>query len=143
MTKPDHVTGELLLRAMDDELPGAELVRVQSHLSHCEECRQQSQELRAASVRVESLLAEFVVEGWRNDRESLDRKLEEREISQTASQQNSEKVLRRFGWGMALAATLAIGILLIPRQRIQISGPAVHSMPQAVSAFEVDGESFV
>ena len=34
--------------------------------------------------------------------------------------QAPEKVLRRFGWGMAIAATLAIGIIVAPKQRVPV-----------------------
>jgi hypothetical protein len=48
-------------------------------------------------------------------------------------------VMRRFGWGMAIAATLAFGILLAPRSEL-VSPLAPQS--NAVVNIEVDGETF-
>jgi hypothetical protein len=56
--------------------------------------------------------------------------------------------MRRFGWGMALAATLALGIILAPKPK-SYSGESAQqaaSLPgtgAASSAIEVDGETFI
>ena len=53
--------------------------------------------------------------------------------------------MRRFGWGMAIAATLAIGIIVAPKQKVAATrGPAAAQVAPAVSsAIEIDGETFV
>jgi hypothetical protein len=53
--------------------------------------------------------------------------------------------MRRFGWGMAIAATLALAIVLAPRQRIP-SQQGAHAQTNAAamaSSIEVDGETFI
>jgi hypothetical protein len=57
--------------------------------------------------------------------------------------------MRRFGWGMAIAATLAVGIILAPRQKVYSPEGArqTASTPETSaavsSAIEVDGETFI
>jgi hypothetical protein len=53
--------------------------------------------------------------------------------------------MRRFGWGMAIAATLALGIVLAPRQKTQgkESSPAQEQATAISSDIEVDGETFI
>jgi|GEM_PF-2371171 len=143
MTKSDHLSSDLLLRSIDDELTGAESTLVQSHLSQCEECRRECQELRLVSARMESLVSEVVVEHSNAARECLAARLKDDGQRPAVLPQSSEKVLRRFGWGMAIAATLAVGITLFPIRRVQKFNTPQITGSSAATAFEVDGESFV
>jgi hypothetical protein len=59
--------------------------------------------------------------------------------------QHPGRVMRRFGWGMGIAATLAFGVLMAPRH--ETTAPAIGNVPQAAGAvqtgnIEVDGEAF-
>jgi anti-sigma factor RsiW len=142
MTTPDHVADGLLIRAIDDELTGSESMILESHLSHCEECKQRYQQLRAASIRFESAVAGFVPSHSDAERRLLASKLEQRDPVSTPT--TSGKIVRQFGWGMALAATLAIAVLLIAQSRhrsdiSQVAGRQIHIN----SVFEIDGERFV
>jgi hypothetical protein len=49
----------------------------------------------------------------------------------------------RFGWGMAIAATLALGILVAPRAKHTAAETQTSSIAVPSNALEVDGESFV
>jgi hypothetical protein len=55
-----------------------------------------------------------------------------------------EKVLRRFGWGMAIAAGLALGLVFAPRTNhaVNSTAPSVTHTPGG-GVFEVAGETFV
>jgi hypothetical protein len=59
--------------------------------------------------------------------------------------QAPEKVMRRFGWGMAIAASLALGIIIAPKPKPQVSESTslARVVPGASGAIEVDGESFI
>ncbi|MBV9296125.1 MAG: zf-HC2 domain-containing protein [Acidobacteriaceae bacterium] len=141
MTKSDHLPNDSLLRAIDDELAGTEVVLVESHLQRCEECRRSYQELSHASARIESVLAAVPIEHYPEERERL---AEELERCQTKTNlQGSEKVLRRFGWGMAIAATLAIGVLLLPGRHARIPNTTGVSEARSSAALQVDGETFI
>lgn len=143
MTIGDHLTNELLVRAIDDELPESETVLVTAHLSHCHQCKQKHQELTLVSSRLETLLGSLAVGASYRERDSLKGRLEPHQ-QPTFGAHGAEKVLRRFGWGMAIAATLAIGILFAPR-KVDVPHTDQHTPPQSVGneTFEVDGETFV
>lgn len=138
----DHVADGLLIRAMDDELPGSETAAVEAHLAKCDACRQRYQQLRSVSIRFESAIAGFVPRGAAGGREMLMRKMTEREEKARGGGPASR--MRQFGWAMALAAMLAIALLFIPQRR---SGTAIETeaaqVKVASSAFEVDGERFI
>jgi hypothetical protein len=59
--------------------------------------------------------------------------------------QAPEKVMRRFGWGMAIAATLALAIVLAPKQKTTVKegSPAPNKASAISNAIEVDGETFI
>jgi hypothetical protein len=55
--------------------------------------------------------------------------------------------MQRFGWGMGIAATLAMGVLLAPRHDVT-SAPSLSDKTSAtsvlqMSTIEVDGETFM
>lgn len=142
MNKANHVTDDLLVRAMDDELPGKETALVGSHLSRCERCTQRYQELRSASLRLESAVAAFVPPHSTSGRESLSRALDVRRSE--IALPRPRKVLRQFSWGMGVAAVLALGVLFgpqwTPHAKIHL---ATGFQDQSSAPFEVDGETFV
>jgi anti-sigma factor RsiW len=142
MTHLDHLTNDLLVRAIDDELPESSAALVRSHLSGCAECSRQYQEFLTLSSGLESLLFEARAGAAYSERESLKQRLEPSDGEKAASK-GPEKVLRRFGWAMAIAATLAIGVTLAPRNRSASKSNAVTATSQVSSSFEVDGETFV
>ncbi len=142
MNNRDHLTDDLLVRMIDDELSGAESMLAEPHLSGCEECRKRYQELRSVSVRVESVVTAFVPDNSSEGRESLFQALEERERRVVLLR--PRKVLRRFGWGMAIAATLAAGALLGPQWTHRArAGGVMAQDAQSGAALEVDGERFI
>jgi anti-sigma factor RsiW len=143
MTSREHLTNGLLVMAIDDELPESEAAVVGSHLSRCEECKQKYRELAILSSRLETLIGGIATGASYGDRESLKQKLEPQNRSMLAAH-TPEKVLRRFGWAMAIAATLAIGITFAPRmKRVPTNNEPARLQAANSETFEVDGETFV
>jgi hypothetical protein len=145
--RSDHLRSDVLIKAIDDELSASEAALLDSHLSCCEECRQKYQDLRLLSGNLESLVGQVPVGdsiGQRaSQRQCLIEELDAREHANLTAHA-PERVLRRFGWGMAIAAGLALGLVFAPR-----TNHAVNSTPPSVSqsagsgVFEVAGETFV
>lgn len=139
MKNPDyHLSSNLLIRAVDDEISGCEVLAMESHLAQCEPCRQAYQELRLASSKIEAMIAGVIPGSLQSDRQELIEQLERREGN---SSRNSRDLARRFGWGMAIAATLAIGVLFVPERRNPVK-PSNANFAESTT-LEVDGESFV
>jgi anti-sigma factor RsiW len=142
MTSGDHLTNELLVRAMDDELPESEAALITAHLSQCKECNGKHRELTLVSSQVETLVSALSVDASYSERESLKDRLHLQQ-QPAVSAQRAEKVLRRFGWGMAIAATLAIGVTFVPQtKRVPRTDQPAASQSRS-ETFEVDGETFV
>lgn len=142
MSGADHLSDDLLVRAIDDEVSAAEAILVDSHLPGCEQCRKKYQQLRSISVRFESAIAAFTPLHSAEERQSLAARLEARE--RTARAPVKPSTFSRFGWGMALAATLALGIVIGPRWTDYLG---IHHLSkqtaQSATSFEIDGETFV
>jgi anti-sigma factor RsiW len=143
MTSGDHLTNALLVRAIDDELPESETALIKAHLSQCQGCKQKHQELAVVSSRVETLVGGLAIDTSPSERESLKKRLEP-EQEPAVLVHSAENILRRFGWGIAIAATLAIGITFAPRTK-HVSSANQPAAPQshANATFEIDGEMFI
>lgn len=142
MTKRSHLTSVLLVKAMDAELTSGEVASVMEHLGQCEECREKYESFRRASLAIESGVAAVARGDPSRARESLRQKLEARQAAQRPGQ-TPERVLWRFGWGMAIAASIALGIVMAPKNKN--AADTQHSVQAATvaNAIEVGGESFV
>jgi putative zinc finger protein len=133
MTKQEHLTSGLLVKAIDAELTNAEARVVKEHLERCGECRQKYNDFRRASVAIESGLAAIPV------RTKLEARQTTRQINQTP-----ERVMWRFGWGMAVAASLALGIVMMPKHKDKTNPvEIVQETATLTNAIEVGGETFV
>jgi hypothetical protein len=142
MKRPDHLTNDLLVRAIDDELSDSENALVDSHISCCEECRRRFSELRGLSLEIQMLVDALGVESRRDERASLAGNLQPSRISRTPLR-SSTKAMRLFGWGMAAAASLALGIMLAPEWKRNGATPPKAIVRTQPGVLEVDGESFV
>lgn len=137
-----HIPNDVLISAIDDELSSSEAARVDLHLSECDECKGRYQQFRALSVRVETWASDVVTRSSPAARELLERRLDAQQPVLVVGP--AGKVLRRFSWGMAIAATLALGVLFAPgRNHTSTSIPTGGSMPFTLNTFEVNGETFV
>jgi anti-sigma factor RsiW len=53
MRNDDHLTDELLVMAIDDELPEPKAASAALHLSTCDECKQKYEQLAGLSSQLE------------------------------------------------------------------------------------------
>jgi hypothetical protein len=142
MTKQEHLTSGLLVKALDAELASAEAASVKEHLARCGECRRKYDDFQRASLAIESGLAAMPMRNLPGELESLRQKLEARQIARQTPA--PEKVMWRFGWGMAIAASLAIGIVMMPKHKnTSNKGEIPRAAATLANAIEVGGETFV
>jgi len=139
----EHLSWDLLVKAVDKELSAGETQFVTDHLAQCADCRRECQEIERFSGYVESAVNRVAVAEQPTEREQLAARIGRQD--RVKAIRAPEKVLRRFGWGMAIAATLALGLIVAPRQKAQLTDTTAGSKPVAAesSAIEVDGETFI
>ncbi|MFL6351310.1 MAG: anti-sigma factor family protein [Bryobacteraceae bacterium] len=128
--------------AIDGELPESESALVKAHVSQCRDCRQKHQELAMVSGQIEALIAGISIAALPSERELLNKRLAWAR-GPVVMAHGAGKVLRRFGWGMAIAATLAISITFLPHTKDVLSGQPALAPSHSSETFEVDGETFV
>ena len=142
MTKHDHLTSAVLVKAIDAELTSGELASVMGHLAQCDECREKYEDFCRTSLAIESSVAVMPSENRLGERESLRLRLEARQTARRPGQ-TPERVMWRFGWGMAIAASLAVGIVMAPRNKNAADKQDSVQAATFASAIEVGGETFV
>ena len=142
MSGLEHLSDDLLVRSIDGELSGSETLAVESHVAHCEECTRKHHELRSVSAGIDAAIGAVRPEFSDAQRESIAQALEapEHEIAS----RRPRKLLRQFGWSMAITAALAVGVLFVPQWR-HSSRAALTSgdNAQTNAALEIDGETFI
>ncbi len=141
MKKPQHLSNDLLVRFLDDESSPMEASSIQQHLSGCAECRQRYHDLGGVSKSIDNFVRSISPQFSDGERVSLALLLS---ATSRPSAYPRDRVFHRFGWGMALAASLAVGLIIAPqfkRSELKTSGSAQEI--QAASLLEVDGETFV
>lgn len=142
----ERLNWDLLVRAVDKELSPGEAVWVPAHLAECAACRQECEAIESVSLQLEAIVNRSAVVEDRADREFFAERIRQQERLKPPKQA-PEKVMRRFGWGMAIAATLALGIIVAPKPRprnvMTDSAPAEQASAAISNAIEVDGETFV
>jgi hypothetical protein len=143
MMQTGHLDTDTLVRAIDDELNPSEHFAIDSHLASCEQCQIRFEELRVLSVRIDAWAASIPLVSTAADRDGLQSELDRREAS-ARRHRKSGKLTRRAGWGIAVAAGVAVTLMLFPRLR---HDAAILESPQASQAaggtLEVEGETFV
>jgi hypothetical protein len=132
----EHLATDMLVRAVEEELSAAERIACDVHLATCETCRGAMEEWRAVSAEIRRTVNTIPVPDPAAGRRRLEAALE------VHSTERPSRVLRRFGWGMALAASLAIGILLAPKRELKVDQTRAEHMAQP-STIDVDGETFL
>ena len=138
----NHLANGLLLRAIDRELPEAEVAMVNRHLVQCEECSGRYTELLRLSDRLEATVNAIALPYSAAGRESLEERLG-RFTAKTDSPAPS-RVLWQFGWGMAAAAALALGVFFAPQYLDKAKEHRVaYAEPASPDTIRIDGETFV
>lgn len=135
---PDHLNNDLLIRAIDDELAEAEMIRVESHLAHCEQCRQAYNKLRGLTLDLESLLAAIPAQHSPEDRAAIEVRLDVPPRLPVPRARQWQPV----AWGLALAASLILGVFVAPHAWRSGKSPAVRTPEAQSNSFEVAGELF-
>ena len=138
----NHVSNDVLVKLLDDELALPEAKMAEAHLETCSACRDRHSELRRVSASFDGFLDSLQLEYSASERNTLAHKLEAREQSMAPARRTDS--FRRMGWSLALAASVAVGIFLYPFSRTEhsIQGKST-SLAQGSNAFEIDGETFV
>lgn len=136
MSTSNHLNKDLLVRAIDDELPAAERIIAEEHLADCEECRQEFRRVGALSVRLEHVLAETPVSVSLDSRSRLQSALHQQAV--TAAVPGKYAVWLR--WALVTAAGLAATLMVMPRHPISPEHPGAK--PVFASTFEIEGETF-
>ena len=141
MKKPQHLSNEFLVRFIDDELPMADTKAAEGHLQSCAECKQRLAQMEEVSKSLECFALGMRLQYSEAERETLVVLLD---TEAHVSSQKPQRVLERFVWGMALAASLAMGVLIAPHLRkTQPSVSANGDGKQSAGLLQVDGETFV
>lgn len=142
--KCERMNWDLLVRTVDKELSPSEAEWVPAHLAECAECRRECAAIQGVSLKLEAVVNSSAVIENASDREFFAARIKQHARLKPI-RQAPEKVMRRFGWGMAIAATLALGIIVAPKQKPgNGDNVRIEQATAAVSnAIEVDGETFV
>jgi anti-sigma factor RsiW len=137
-----RLSWDLLVRAMDKELSPEEEQVVRIHLAACEACRRECAAIDSVSLRIHSVVDSASVAEQSGDRQQLAARMESQDLLKPL-RHAPENVMRRFGWGMAIAAALALGIVLAPKQKTLVKQGSPAPQAAVSSAIEVDGETFI
>ena len=141
-----HISQDLIIRVLDDELAPAQRLECEAHLSACEICRRKLASLQEFSMRIETAVQATAIPEMDSARHDIQKQIESQGVPSPALP-NPGKVMRRFGWGMGIAATLAFAVLMAPRHDLapQPNGSDASQVSTAAqaAAIEVDGETFM
>ncbi len=139
----DHLDNGLLIQFLDGELSGAsEFAKVRTHLATCVTCRRRRDEFAGLSSEIERLVDSVPVLARSEARRELGRALVRKEGAEGGSQSPAQ-TMRRFVWAMAVAASLALGILLAPLLHTGIRPKPLPAAQSKIASLEVDGENFI
>lgn len=137
-----HLTNEVLIRFLDEEMSAGEATQIEAHLTVCEECKARYRELGAISVRVEGLVSAVPASIAAEERELLASQMQRSKTAE--SPRRFAHYASRAGWSLAVAAGLALALVFLPARHEANVSP----MPGAVDTgrpqtFQVSGETFV
>lgn len=143
MKMPDHLTDNLLVRAIDGELSLSEISLVESHLPGCDVCKRRHAAILRVSGHIESLIAAVVPETCPADRRALLRSLETAPASEIALK-NRSKTMQTMWWSAGIAAALLLAVLFVSeRVHTRAQNRGIVSMYSPGTTLQVDGETFI
>ena len=141
MNTPDHLTNDLLVRAIDDELSPREISVVQSHLPDCEVCKRRHAEILRASGDIEALMAAAVPEVSNEDREALAQRLD---MAHGIVLKTHGKTVRTAWWGTGIAAAILLAVFFASRSvHAPVQDRPAVSVYSPEATLQVDGETFI
>jgi hypothetical protein len=138
-----HLSNDLLIRLLDDELTGEETGFVENHLTGCGYCRERFGALRQVSNHFDSFISSLHPAHSLWERQQLEQALDRIEDkTQTAGWHGKTK---QAIWGLAaIAAAVALSVTMLSYGRkARHPASAGSRIFQTASAFEVNGETFV
>ncbi|SRR5579884_345217 len=141
MKKPQHISNDILVRFLDDEIAANEASAVEQHLNTCAECRHRYHHLGGVSKSLEHYIGSIQIEYSVTERDALNRLLKTKVQPAPASR----RIFQPAVWGMAAAASLALGLILAPHflrpeEKVFRAAPDAQ---QSTALLDVDGETFV
>src|SRR5581483_793237 len=120
--------------------PVTEASAVEQHLNACVECRQKYHDLSRVSKSLENFVGSISPKFAEAERETLALLLK----TEISTAKRPQRAFQRLGWGMALAASLAIGLILTPQfKHTKTKISRTQEAQQSAASLEVDGETFV
>lgn len=137
-----HPNDGLLVRYLDGELSDKRFLVVREHLASCSDCRHRQGEFASLSSEVQLLVAAGSAEAT----VQLRKDLEEALLTRSGKSQKSvpAKVMRRFAWGMTIAAILALVVLLAPHfEKSLTQVPVPETAMLEARTISINGENFV
>lgn len=152
----EHLTNDLLVRHLDDELTPPEIMTVESHLAKCEGCRSNFAALRKASVGVDDFFLSLLPEFDEQERGDLARALaaQEGRAGNTAGRQFKLRGMDwswmgNHRWAAAIAATMIAGVLYVgaefwqdQRKPVRQTTATTEVQSAVLTTFDIDGETF-
>ena len=142
MKVSDHLSHAQLIALLDGEASANEGNSIRVHLRSCEMCHRKQVEFAQLSSAVERVVNGVPVESSAAGRANLVSALAAAGPGQTATH-DAAKVMLRFGWAMALAASLAIALLFVPARNTGVQTASPHIAKSSISSLDVNGETFV
>jgi len=142
VNQPQHFSNDILVRFLDDELPPNETATVEQHLNACAHCRQRYHHFGGLSKSIENFVAGIEPQYAQGHRDTLGLLLNAGSGTRVRAPQ---RVLQRLAWGLALAASIVLGLFTAPRLSHAPLKPSILSKAAQPSPtlLEVDGETFV
>lgn len=137
----DHLSNDVLVRSLDGELTSSKAFSVEEHLKACRLCQARQAELQRVSIGLEQSVRSVNLAIPALERSRLASRLRD---ARGASATPLSRTLTQFGWALAAAASLAVGLAYLPLTRGKVTAsPAVEARTARTgSPFEVDGETF-
>jgi putative zinc finger protein len=141
MNELSHPDSGLLIQYLDGELSDEQFLEVRGHLSRCPACRRRQEEFASLSDSVQKLVAGEAVGNLQGARAILAKALADRYFTDGAVKWGN--VMRRFGWGMGVAAALAVGVFLAPRIERKNQTVPLQGTSAETATIDINGESFI
>lgn len=143
MKQDEHLTHELLVSALDDELLPEEAAAAERHFAQCETCKREYETLRTLSVRLGAVVSCSEGHAGNEMRARLSAAMESCEEA-TVAARPPRRTLRTLGWGTAIAAGVAVAILSISWAARHGATPGAQTTMQASNGtINVGGETFL
>ena len=145
----NHLSDDLLIRHLDDELSPPEILVVEPHLRDCGECRASFAEFRKAAGAADDFFLSSQPQYFGSERIALAQALNRNSAPVHGARapvslggKGAASALRRFSWAAGLAACLAAGFYFSTTHRQTATSSPGLSANATVASYDIDGEKF-